>query len=106
MAEENVTTTDQPAQQNVQLVVDDREARTVYVNNFFIRQSPEEIIIDLGVSMAQPSQTGQQQVLMKISDRAILSYMTAKRLASALSQLIKRHEQQFGELQAPGAQRR
>ena len=38
------------------------------------------------------------QILWKISDRVVLSYVNAKRLALSLGQLVKRYEQQFGEL--------
>ena len=43
-------------------------------------------------------QGGQQQLLFKVTDRVIMSYGNAKRLAMSLQQLIKRYEQQFGEL--------
>jgi uncharacterized protein DUF3467 len=32
----------------------------------------------------------------------VMSYMNAKRLSQSLGQLIKRYEQQFGELAPPG----
>jgi hypothetical protein len=43
-------------------------------------------------------------VVLKITDRVVMSYMNAKRLALSLGQLIKRYEQQFGEL-VPASQR-
>ena len=48
----------------------------------------------------------QAQLLFKVTDRAIMSYTNAKRLAMSLSQLVKRYEQQFGEIQTQPGQRR
>jgi hypothetical protein len=44
-------------------------------------------------------------MLFKVTDRVIMSYPTAKRLAQSVTQLIKRYEQQFGELPTQPAQR-
>ena len=40
-----------------------------------------------------------KQAVGGLTDRVILNYYTAKRLAITLSQLIRRHEEQFGELE-------
>ncbi|GIW75001.1 MAG: hypothetical protein KatS3mg104_0064 [Phycisphaerae bacterium] len=106
MAEESNTPPPEQ-QQNVQLVVDDRELRTCYSNGYFINQTAEEVVIDFGFNLPRPSQPGQQpQVLFKLTDRIILSYPNAKRLVGSLLQLIKRYEQQFGEIPTqPGARR-
>ena len=54
-----------------------------------------------------PGTQGQNpQLLFKVTDRVILSYSNAKRLAMSLTQLIKRYEQQFGELPVQPGQRR
>ena len=91
---------------NVQLVVDDRELRTTYTNGYFINQTAEEVVVDFGFNMPRPNQGGQPQVLFKLTDRIVLSYPNAKRLAGSLLQLIKRYEQQFGEIPTqPGARR-
>ncbi|HEY0009402.1 MAG TPA: DUF3467 domain-containing protein [Tepidisphaeraceae bacterium] len=93
--------------QNVQLVVDDRELRVTYSNGYFINQTAEEVVLDFGFNLPRPAQPGQQpQVLFKLNDRVILSYPNAKRLAGSLLQLIKRYEQQFGEISTqPGARK-
>ena len=66
------------------------------------------VVLDLGFNMPSPNpQPGQQQLLFKVTDRVIMTYPTAKRLALSLGQLIKRYEQQFGELPTtPGPQRK
>jgi hypothetical protein len=105
MAEDNAEMQPQPQTQQVQLLLDERELRTVYTNAYRIHAAPEEVIIDLGFNMANPNQQpqnppqpGQAQLLFKVTDRVIMSYVNAKRLAMSLGQLIRRYEQQFGEL--------
>ena len=57
--------------------------------------------------MPNPNAQGQQQLLFKVTDRVIMSYANAKRLAMSLGALIKRYQQQFGELPTqPGQQQR
>ena len=85
---------------NVQVFVDERELRTTYSNAYRINTSAEEVIIDLGFNMPNPNpQQGQgPQMLFKVTDRVVISYSNAKRLTGSLVQLIKRYEQQFGEI--------
>ena len=82
MADE--TTPAPQGEQNVQLVVDDRDLRTTYSNGYFINQTAEEVVVDFGFNMARPNQGGQPQVLFKLTDRIVLSYPNAKRLAGSL----------------------
>jgi len=99
--------TPEAQQQGIQLIVDDREVKTVYANAYRINTAPEEVIVDLGFNMPQQGQAGQPpSLLFKVSDRVVLTYVNAKRLATSLQQLIKRYEQQFGELPlTPGPRR-
>src|SRR5215203_1624832 len=86
-------------QPGVQVVLDEREMRTVFSNAYRIHTTAEEVVVDFGFNMANPNpQGGQQQLLFKVSDRVILSYSNVKRLAASLQQLVRRYEQQFGEL--------
>ncbi len=86
--------------QQMQVIFDDREQRTVYVNAFAFQESGGgEVVIDVGhnVMRANP-QGGQPQVVFRMTDRIIMNLASAKRLTNAFTQLIKRHEQQFGEI--------
>ncbi len=90
-------------QQQVQVLVDERELRTTYSNTYRIQTLMEEVVLEIGFNMQNPNQQGTTpQVLYKITDRVIFSYSTAKRLAASLTQLVKRYEQQFGEIRTPG----
>ena len=96
---------DDSARPGVQLLVDERDIRHIYSNAYRIQATADEVIIDLGFNMPTPNpQPGQTQVLLKITDRVVMSYMNTKRLALSLGQLVKRYEQQFGEL-IPASQR-
>jgi hypothetical protein len=91
----------------VQVLLDERELRTFYANAYRIHTSAEEVVIDLGFNMPNPNPNAQggASLLFKVTDRAILSYTNAKRLAMSLTQLIKRYEQQFGEIPTQGPRR-
>ncbi len=103
MAEDIPTITSDSSNPAVQVLLDERELRQIYSNSYRIHATNDEVIIDLGFNMPNPNpQTGQQQLLLKITDRVVMSYMNAKRLSQSLGQLIKRYEQQFGELAPPG----
>ena len=97
-------------QQQVQVLLDERDLKSVYANAYRIHQSMEEVVLDLGFNMPNPNPNPQQgqapQLLFKVTDRVIMNYSVAKRLAVSLSQLIKRFEQQFGEIAIQPGQRR
>ena len=89
----------QPDQQGVQLVLDERDLRTMFSNAYRIHTTAEEVVLDFGFNMANPNpQSGQQQLLFKVNERIIMSYPNLKRLAGQLVQIVKRYEQQFGEI--------
>ncbi|HEY7090487.1 MAG TPA: DUF3467 domain-containing protein [Tepidisphaeraceae bacterium] len=109
MSDETQPTAQQPEGQQVQVFLDERELKTLYSNAYRIHTSAEEVVIDLGFNMPNPNpnpQAGQAQLLFKVTDRVIMSYSNAKRLAGSLTQLIRRYEQQFGEIPAQPGQRR
>ena len=95
------------ANQQVQVLLDERDLKSMYANAYRIHTSAEEVIIDLGFNMPNPNPPqGQQQLLFKVTDRVIISYTNAKRLAISLTQLVKRYEQQFGDIALQPGQRR
>ena len=98
----------QAGQQSVQLLLDEREMRTAFANAYRIHHTAEEVVLDFGFNMANPNPQGgqQQQLLFKVTDRVIMNYSVAKRLAMSLGQMIKRYEQQFGEIATQPGQRR
>ncbi|MEZ6132323.1 MAG: DUF3467 domain-containing protein [Planctomycetaceae bacterium] len=84
------------AQQTQEVVVDDSGANAGYANFCRVSSTPEELILDLGLNPT-PYATGKVDV--KVTQRIILNHFTAKRLWSALSMALQRHEQAFGVLE-------
>jgi Protein of unknown function (DUF3467) len=97
-----------PEQQQIQLMLDDRDVKAVYANSYRIFEMMDEVFIELGYNMPHPHQqppqpgqatpANQPQILLKMTHRLIMNRAVVKRLASTLVQLIKRYEQQFGEI--------
>jgi hypothetical protein len=89
----------EPQTQSVQLVVDEKDLKSVFANAYRIYTTAEEVVVDLGFNMPDPNPSGgQARLLFKVTDRLIMSYASTKRLAGSLAQLVKRYEQQFGEI--------
>src|SRR5215210_7402096 len=98
MAEEQQTQP-QAGDASVQLMLDERELRTNFSNAYRIHTTAEEVVLDFGFNMANPNpQGGAQQLLFKVTERVIMSYPNIKRLSMSLVQLVRRYEQQFGEI--------
>lgn len=98
----------QDNKQQVRLRVDERNMSSEYANAFRTNGTAEEIMVDFGVNVANPDaqQSGQPaDITFKISNRLIMNYYSAKRVAIMLSQLVRRHEDQFGELEMDVAKR-
>lgn len=84
------------AQQTQEVVVNDNDAVAGYANFCRVSSTPEELILDLGLNPT-PYATGKVDV--HVNQRIILNHYTAKRLWSALSMALQRHEQAFGVLE-------
>ncbi len=99
---------EQTGQQQVRLRIDERNMSTSYANAFRANGTAEEVMLDFGLNILIPSgqEQTQPEIIFKINERVVLNYYSAKRLAITLSQLIRRHEEQFGELELDVAKRR
>lgn len=89
--------TDSPAGDHAQQVrLDDSHVRTEYANFCRISGTPEELVLDFALN-TQPS--GTMPEVLKLNQRVILNFYTAKRLLGALQMAVQRHEQMFGVLE-------
>ena len=96
--------------QQVRLRVDEREMDTNYANAFRTNATAEEVMLDFGLNLVGqatgPDGKAQPEIIFKAGQRIVLNYYSAKRLAITLSQLIRRHEEQYGELELDVNKRR
>ena len=82
--------------QGQRVVVDDSTAACCYANFCRVTGTPEELIIDFGLN-SQPFGVPTEPV--KVTERIVTNYFTAKRLLHALHLSVQRHEQAFGVLE-------
>ncbi|MBA2115049.1 DUF3467 domain-containing protein [Bremerella alba] len=106
-APENQGQATPPAPKQVEL--DESGAIACYANFCRVTGTPEELIIDFGLN-TQPMVQSQEKI--KVQQRIILNYYTAKRMLGALHMAVQRHEAAFGALETdiqkrviPSAQR-
>ena len=85
-----------PAAVQTEVVVDESAAHAAYANFARVTATPEEVIVDFALN-PQPFATGHQEV--KVSQRLIMNFYTAKRLLGALQMTIQRHEGAFGAIE-------
>lgn len=104
MADENkMESSDRPAesaapsaQPTLQPTIEPDGLDPIYTNFARVTGSPEELILDFGLN---PQPIGAPNVPIKISERLVMNYYTAKRLWAALGSSLQRHEQTFGVLE-------
>jgi hypothetical protein len=87
-----------PGQQQTQqrVEIDDSEIVASYANFCRVTGTPEELIIDFGLN-SEPM--GVPKTPLKINQRIITNYFTAKRMLHALQLSVQRHEAAFGALE-------
>lgn len=103
----------QTGQQQVRLRIDQKNMTTTYANAFRSSTTAEEVMVDFGLNQViQARQTDQAdpnepagEILFEVNNRIVLNYYTAKRLAITIGQVIRRYEDQFGELKLNVAER-
>ena len=98
----------QPGQQRIRIDIDERTLPTLYANGFHPSASAEELILDFGMNQTRPTAepTADRELVFQVNQRIVLNYYCAKRLAIALGHIIRRYEQEFGELELDTAKRR
>ena len=84
-------------QQQQQIPVDATGLLAGYANFFRVTGTPEELVLDFGLNTQQVTPAGPEPV--KLSNRLVLSFYTAKRLLGALQWAVNRYENNFGVLE-------
>ncbi len=75
---------------------DDSNMKSSYANVCNVAGTREEVVLFFGIS--NPSQSGEREVTVQLSDRLILSPFAAKRLALMLNRVLEQYEPRFGQL--------
>src|SRR5258707_10088845 len=84
------------AAQQVQFTVDAAAMASAYTNWYRVTGTPEELILDFGLN----PQMGQAPTeAIKLTNRVVMNFYTAKRLLNALHFAVSRHESFFGALE-------
>ena len=97
---------DQDQQQTIRVRMDQRDVKTSYANAFNTHGLINEVILDFGLNVPVPPQPDQPpEIMLQITDRIILNYYSVKRLVLTLGQLVRRHEERFGELELDDSKR-
>ncbi len=92
-------TEQQPAQQQaaqMQVKWDDTNMKSSYANVCNVMSTREEVVMMFGVNQAWHA--GQKEVTVQLTDRIILSPHAAKRLSLLLTNIVKQHEERFGQI--------
>jgi hypothetical protein len=89
---------EEPQQGMVQseIILNDRDAHAAYSNFARVTATPEEVIIDFALN-PNPFVQGRHEV--KITQRLIVNFFTAKRLCRALVATLQRIEASFGPIE-------
>ena len=98
MAESKKSAVSQAASQvdQVQVPVDESHIAAAYANFCRVTGTPEELIVDFGLNKQV---AGTSPETIQLTQRIIVNFFTAKRLAYALQMAVARHEQAFGVLE-------
>ena len=97
-AETQAAAAPQQQQQPVQIPVDIEHMVSTYANFFRVTGTPEELVLDFGLNTQQVTPSGQPEAV-KVTQRLIMSFYTAKRLLNALQWAVSRYEGNFGVLE-------
>jgi hypothetical protein len=80
----------------MQVPVDESHIVAHYANFCRVTGTPEELIVDFGLNKQVAGTTPDT---IQLTQRIIVNFFTAKRLAAALAMAVNRHEQAFGVLE-------
>src|SRR5271169_1875108 len=100
MAEAAGTPTPTPpadAPQQIAINVDISGLSSTYANFYRVMGTPEELILDFGLNVEHGQRNLTQPI--KLSQRVVLNFSTAKKLLGTLYQAVNRHESLFGVIE-------
>jgi len=94
----------EPKTQQVQLRIDETKMTTTYANTIRTSTTGDEIVLDFGINLPMQGEGNQTVLMFSVGGRVIMNWVSAKRLAISLGQVIRQYEERNGEIQLPQAQ--
>lgn len=82
--------------QQGQPLVEPEGLEPLYANFCRVSSTPEELVMDFGLN---PQPFGGSTLPVKVTQRLVVNFYTAKRMAMALGVALQRHEQAFGTIE-------
>ena len=95
--EKKVTANEQTATREPEVVWNDANMKSVYVNATNVVAGREEVMMLLGVNRAWKMNQGKVDV--DIAERVVMTPFTAKRLAIMLGATLKAYEAKYGKIE-------
>ena len=92
-----------PAQQQVQLRIDESKMVNTYANTIRTSTTTDEVVMDFGMNLPVQGPDNQPVILFNVGSRVIMNWPGAKRLAISLGQVIRQYEERNGEIPLPQA---
>ena len=80
--------------QQIQVPISDAEMDNIYCNWFRVSGNWDEVMVDVGFHSQVMGATGPEAV--NLTNRLIMNFINAKKLAEVLRVVVARHEQLFG----------
>lgn len=79
------------------LRIDESAMQSAYTNTFRTEPTLDEVILDFGMNRLVPGK--QDEMVFKVRQQVILSWRNAKRLALTLANVVRQHEERYGEIE-------
>ncbi len=80
----------------VKLRIEESEMDSSYANTIRSYSTQDEVFLDFGMNLPVPGKP--DEIIFRVKQQAVLNWRTAKRLALNLSNIIRQHEERFGEI--------
>lgn len=97
MADQPTTTTDATGdRREMKLRIDEADMCSAYCNTFRADAQVDEVILDLGMNRLVPGR--ENEMVFKVRNQVILNWRNTKRLALTLANMVRQHEERFGEI--------
>jgi len=97
-----MATQDQGRSEATKVRWDESRMRSTCANVCNVASTREEVVLLFGNH--QPSEAGQQEIPVQLTDRVIMSPYAAKRLLILLENVLRDYQSRFGKLPDPRAQ--